>query len=73
MRPRHWSTGQVAKLLGSTEPKVAETVRRGYVFPAPEVISGRRVWGIESVEQAALALGVSRELLFERLKEEETK
>jgi hypothetical protein len=52
------STGQVAQLLGTTEPKLAETVRRARVRPAPPIQAGRRLWGRHHILQAATALGV---------------
>jgi len=52
------STGQVARVLGVTEPQLAETVRRGKVDPPP-VIAGRRLWSPAHILQAAEALGCS--------------
>ena len=52
------STGQVARLLGVTEPKLAETVRRGRVAPPP-IVAGRRLWDRDHIAQAADALGCS--------------
>ncbi len=51
------STGHVAKLLGCTEPQLAETVRRGKVKPPP-IMAGRRLWGSVHILQAAKALGM---------------
>ena len=50
------STGQTARLLGTSEPHVAETVRRGKVHPAPPVLAGRRLWSPAHVIQAARVL-----------------
>ena len=52
------STGQAAKLLGTTEPRLADTVRRGKVRPEPTIVAGRRLWQREHVTQAARALGL---------------
>lgn len=52
------STGEAARLLRTTEPRLAETVRRGQVYPAPPVRAGRRLWDRHHVRQAAEALGV---------------
>jgi|GEM_PF-6323726 len=50
------STGQCARFLNVTEPRLADLVRRGKVYPAPPVISGRRVWDEIHVVRAARAL-----------------
>ena len=52
------STGEAARYLGTTEPLLAETVRRGKVKPEPEIIAGRRLWNPDQVIQAARALDV---------------
>jgi len=51
------STGQVAELLATTEPQLAELVRRGRIRPAPVVLAGRRLWQESHLLQAARALG----------------
>ncbi len=57
---RRWlSTGQGARILGTTEPRLSETVRRGKVHPPPEVVAGRRLWSLEQLYQAAEALGIT--------------
>ena len=61
------STGQVAEILGTTEPKLAETVRRGRVQPPPPIMAGRRLWGPDHVQQAAEYLGLWTDELRERL------
>ena len=61
------TTGAVARLLNSTEPRVAETVRRGRVEPPPNIVAGRRLWSIDQVLQAAEALGVDQDVVRERL------
>jgi hypothetical protein len=55
------STGEAARYLGTTEPLLAETVRRGKVRPIPDVIAGRRLWSPEQVLQAAAALDLLTE------------
>ena len=52
------STGQAANLLGTTEPRLSEVVRRKKVAPAPWVVAGRRLWSAQDLAQAAEALGV---------------
>ena len=64
------STGQAAELLGTTEPQLAETVRRGRVRPAPPIFAGRRLWGPEHLIQAARALGVLTDELRAKLSQE---
>jgi len=49
-------TGAAAQLLRTTEPRLAETVRRGHVSPPPPIQSGRRMWSREHLLQAAKAL-----------------
>ncbi len=63
------STGQAADLLGTTEPRLAETVRRGRVAPEPKIFAGRRLWHAEHLIQAAGALGVLTDKLHSRLQE----
>ncbi len=65
--PTPLTTGTVAKLLETTEPRVAETVRRGKVVPPPPVIAGRRLWSPNQVRQAAAALGLLTEDLDQLL------
>lgn len=50
------TTGAAAELLGTTEPKLAETVRRGRVTPPPPIQAGRRLWSPDQIRQAAEAL-----------------
>lgn len=52
------TTGVAAQFLGTTEPRLAETVRRGRVDPPPPILAGRRLWSAEHLCQAAKALGV---------------
>jgi hypothetical protein len=51
------TTGAAAELIGSTEPRLADTVRRGYVTPPPPIVAGRRLWSRAHLLQAAEALG----------------
>lgn len=52
------STGEAARLLGTTEPQLGELVRRGRIEPPPEVVAGRRLWTPDQILQAAEALDV---------------
>lgn len=52
------STGQAAALLGTTEPRLAEAVRRGRVQPPPPVVAGRRLWSTDHILAAARLLRV---------------
>ncbi len=61
------TTGQAAQVLGSTEPQLSETVRRGKVRPEPTIIAGRRLWFAEQLIQAAEALGVLDDTLRARI------
>lgn len=56
--PLPLTTGAGAILLGTTEPRLAETVRRGHVTPPPPILAGRRLWRREHLLQAAEALGL---------------
>lgn len=47
------STGQAATFLNTTEPRLAELVRRGRIQPAPTVRAGRRLWDETHLRQAA--------------------
>lgn len=65
------ATGQAARLLGTTEPKLAEEVRRGRINPPPAIFAGRRLWQPEHLLQAAENLGLLTDPLRERLTCEE--
>jgi hypothetical protein len=56
-------TGAAANLLGTTEPRLSETVRRGRVSPPPPILAGRRLWDADQLRQAAEALGLLTEEL----------
>ena len=64
------STGAAARLLETTEPKLAETVRRGKIRPEPAILAGRRLWESHQLLQAADALGLLTDELRRRLGEE---
>lgn len=64
------STGQAAALVRTTEPKLAEEVRRGRIQPAPHVFAGRRLWHAEHILQAAENLGLLTDELRTALLEE---
>ncbi len=51
------TTGAAAELLGTTEPRLSETVRRGHVAPPPPIQAGRRLWSADHLLQAGEALG----------------
>ena len=70
--PSPLPTGEVARLLHSTEPRVAETVRRGHVDPPPTIAAGRRLWSNDQVLQAAEALGLLTDELRAKLDAEVT-
>ena len=61
------STGQAAQFLGTTEPRLAETVRRGRIKPAPPIIAGRRLWTLDQLLKAAEVLGLASQDLVARL------
>lgn len=65
--PLPLTTGAVAEALNTTEPKLADTVRRGRVRPAPIIVAGRRLWAHEQVLQAAAALGELTDDLRQRI------
>ena len=66
------ATGQVARILKTTEPPLSEAVRRGHVDPPPRVVAGRRFWEPLHIRQAAKYLGLLTEELDQQLREEET-
>jgi hypothetical protein len=61
------ATGAGALLLGTTEPRLSETVRRGHVFPPPPILAGRRLWSADQLRQAAEALNLLTDDLKARL------
>jgi hypothetical protein len=53
------STGQVAALLGLTEPRLNDLLRRGKILGAPPCVAGRRIWSERHITAAAAALGIA--------------
>jgi len=53
------STGQLARLLGTTESRISELVRRGRLADPPIVIAGRRLWMPEQIAEVAGLLGLT--------------
>ena len=49
------TTGQAARMLGTTELKLAEAARRGNVRPGSQVLAGVRLW-TQQPRQAARRL-----------------
>lgn len=68
-KPLPLTTGAAARILGTTEPRLAETVRRGHVSPPPPILAGRRLWSAGHLLQAAEALGLLTEDLRAYLSE----
>lgn len=64
------TTGAAAELLGTTEPRLSETVRRGHVTPPPPIRAGRRLWSADHLAQAAGALGLLTDELQSALAQE---
>lgn len=64
------STGVGARILGTTEPKLADAVRRGKVHPEPLIFAGRRQWSAHHLLLAGEALGVLTDELRAKLREE---
>lgn len=52
------STGVAARILGVSEPRLNDLIRRGKVQPPPHVIGGRRLWTRPTLLAAAEALGL---------------
>jgi hypothetical protein len=65
-----FATGEAARLLGISEPRLADLVRRGKVTPPPPLFAGRRLWSAAHVLQAAEALGLATDELRRSLGEE---
>lgn len=70
--PPFRTTGHVASLLGVTEPRLSELVRRGHVNPPPIILAGRRLWNTEQLLQAAAMLKVMSAEILDRLRQEGT-
>jgi len=67
--PTPLTSGTVAAVLHTTEPRLSEKVRRGHVDPPPTIVSGRRLWFEEQVLQAAGALGVLDDACRRRIRD----
>jgi hypothetical protein len=52
------TTGYVAAVLGVSEPRLNDLVRRQKICPPPRLMLGRRLWSKEHVVQAARLLDV---------------
>lgn len=65
-------TGQLARLLNTTEPKLSEAVRRGKVVPPPRVVAGRRLWDLTQIHQAAAYFGEEPEAVLAHVAQEES-
>jgi hypothetical protein len=63
-------TGAVVRLLGTTEARLQELIRRGRIQPPPPISAGRRQWYAAHVVQAAKVLGVVSPDLEARLRED---
>lgn len=68
--PLQLTTGAAAKALGTTEPRLADTVRRGHVTPPPPILAGRRLWSLKHLLQAADALDLPTDELRQQLTQE---
>jgi len=55
---RQLTTGEVARTLATTEPRLNDLIRRGKITPAPVVLVGRRAWEETHIRQAAKVLDV---------------
>lgn len=51
-------TGDAARFLKTSEPRLAELVMHGRVKPPPPIIGGRRFWNASHLFQAASKLGL---------------
>lgn len=63
------STGQVAALLATTEPRLNHLIRRRLIQPAPTLVAGRRLWNTDHVREAAEHLGCLTPELEQQLAE----
>ena len=61
------TTGQAARLIHSTEPRLADLVRKGKIQPEPLIVAGRRQWAPIHILQAARHLGIPTDDLRRRL------
>jgi hypothetical protein len=63
------STGRAAQFLGTTEPRLADLVRKGKIHPPPEIFAGRRLWEGSQILCAAQHLGLLTSELRSKLVE----
>ncbi len=63
------STGEVAQLLGVTEPRLNDLLRRGHIWPAPPIAAGRRQWHRQHIRKAAEHLGLLNDDILDRMGE----
>jgi len=61
------STGQAARIVGATEPQLADALRRGKLECEPPIIAGRRLWHEQHVLAAARHFGVLTPRLVQTL------
>lgn len=52
------TTGLVARALDTSEPRLNDLIRRRKIDPPPPIVSGRRVWELEHLLEAAESLGL---------------
>ena len=64
------STGEAARAIGTTEPRLNGLIRRGAINPAPPLVAGRRLWSFEHLLQAARLFDLLPDELRERLSQE---
>lgn len=67
---QYLTSGEVARALNTSEPRLNSLIRRGRVEPVPPIHSGRRLWDREHILQAAEVLGVVTDELRAQLSEE---
>lgn len=65
--PHSLPTGEVARVLGTTEPILSHLVRHGRISPVPVVTAGRRAWTRGHILQAAIRLGIDLDAVHRRL------
>ena len=61
------TTGQAARVLGVTEPRLNGLIRKGRLNPEPLVSAGRRQWEQRHLSEAAAALGISADAIQRKL------
>ncbi|MEZ6018488.1 MAG: MerR family transcriptional regulator [Planctomycetota bacterium] len=65
-----YSSGQVARMLGITEPQLNNHIRRGNVPAVAPMAGGRRIWSQADVDAAREALAARAAAPGPRLREE---